>query len=66
MANVKTFAMLAVALLVSAIMIPIGMQQVIGTSTTSWNSAVVTMWQILVPVLFIIGIAILFVPRKGG
>jgi hypothetical protein len=66
MANVKTFAMLAVALLVSAIMIPIGMQQVIGTSTTSWNSAVVTMWQILLPVLFIIGIAILFVPRKGG
>lgn len=66
MANVKTFAMLAVALLVSAIMIPIGMQEVIKTSTTSWNSAVVTMWQILLPVLFIIGIAILFVPRKGG
>ena len=63
MASVKNFALLAVALLVAAIMIPIGMQQIVGTTTTSWNSAVVTLWQVLVPVLMIIGIAILFIPR---
>lgn len=73
MAQVKTFAMLAVALLVAAIMIPIGMQQIVGTAVTDvggttfdWNTAVVTMWQVLLPVLMIIGVAILFVPRKGG
>jgi hypothetical protein len=66
MATVKNFAMLAVALLVAAIVIPIGMQQVIGTSTTSWNAAVVTLWQVLIPVLMIVGIAILFIPRGGN
>ncbi len=63
MANSKTFALLAVCLLAAAIMIPIGMQQIVGTSTTGWNSAVVTLWQVLLPVLMIIGIAILFIPR---
>lgn len=61
--SVKTFALLAVCLLVAAIMIPIGMQQVVGSSTTGWNSAVVTLWQILVPVMMIVGVAILFIPR---
>lgn len=64
-ASVKTFALLAVALLVAAIMIPIGMQQVIGTTTTSWNSAVTTLFTVLVPVLMIIGVALLFVPKGG-
>jgi len=68
MADAKTFAMLAVALLATAIMIPIGMQIVVGTATTGWNSAVITLWQVLIPVLMIIGIAILFIPRgkKGS
>lgn len=65
MPTVKTYAMLAVCLLVAAIMIPIGMQQIVGGSTTGWNTAVVTLWTVLVPVLMIIGIAILFVPRGG-
>ena len=65
MATVKTFAMLAVALLCAAIMIPIGMQQVVSGSTTGWNGAVVTLWQVLIPVLMIVGIAILFIPRGG-
>ena len=66
MANVKTFAMAAVALLIAAIMIPLGMQQIVSGSTTGWNAAVVTLWQILVPVLMIIGVAILFIPRTKG
>lgn len=66
MATVKNFAMLAVSLLIAAIMIPIGMQQVVGASTTSWNAAVVTLWQVLIPVLMIVGIAILFIPRGGN
>lgn len=65
MASAKDFALLAVTLLACAIMIPIGMQLVVSTTTTSWNSAVVTLWQVLVPVLFIIGIAIAFIPHGG-
>lgn len=71
MAGMKTYAMLGVLFLVAAITIPIGMQQIVGTSTTSagghaWNPAVVTMWQVLLPVLVLIGIAIMFVPKFGG
>ena len=73
MADVKHFALLAVGLLIAAIMIPIGMQQVVGTAVTDvsgttfdWNTAVVTLWQVLLPVLMIIGVAILFIPHGGG
>lgn len=62
----NNFVIMAVALLLAAIMIPIGMQQIVATSTTSWNSAVITLWQVLLPVLFIVGLAILFVPRLKG
>jgi hypothetical protein len=53
-------------MLVCAIMIPIAMQIVVATSTTTWNSAVVVMWQVLIPVLMIIGVAILFITDSKG
>lgn len=65
MPTAKTFAMAAVALLVAAILIPMGMAIVVDTTTTTWNSAVVTLWTVLVPVLMIIGVALYFIPRGG-
>lgn len=66
MADAKSFALSAVSLLVAAIMIPMGMAIVVGTTTTTWNSAVVTLFQVLIPVLMIIGVALYFVKGTGG
>jgi hypothetical protein len=71
--NVKKFAMLAMAALVTAIMFPLAMQQIVGTPTTVvgnatgiWNSAFVVLWQVLLPVMVVISIAILFLPGQSG
>lgn len=66
MPKMESLVILAVSILLSAIMIPIGMQQIVGTSTSTWNSAVTTLWQILLPVLVIVSIALYFIPKFGG
>lgn len=66
MASIANYAMRGIAMLVAAIMIPLGMQQVVNAATTGWNAAVITMWQVLLPVLVIIAIAITFIPHGKG
>lgn len=57
--------MLAVGFLLVAILTPIAMEQLIGANTTGWNAAVKTIFTVLLPVLYIIGVAISYVPRGG-
>lgn len=65
MANVKSYAMIAVVAIVTVIMFPLAMQQIIANAGSTWNSAVSVIWKTLVPVLAVISIAILFI-GKGG
>jgi len=51
---------LVVALFVVAILIPPALQQIYGANTSGWNSAVITVFQVLLPVLAIIGVALYF------
>jgi hypothetical protein len=71
--KISNLVILAVAFIVTAVMFPIAMQQIVGTATTVtgnslgiWNSAFVTMWQVLLPVLVIVGIALLYVQSARG
>lgn len=73
MASIKVFALIACAALVMAIVFPLAMQQIIindGTNvsgtTYDWNSAVLTLWRTLLPVLAVIGIALYFIPKTKG
>ena len=54
--------MLSVSFLLAAILFPIAYAQIYGATTTKWNAAVVTIFQILAPILFIVGLAIRYVP----
>ena len=58
-----TLTMLVVGFLLAAILFPIAYAQIYGATTTNWNAAVVTIFQVLLPILFIIGVAILYVPH---
>lgn len=69
----KIFVVLAVSALVMAIMFPMAMQQIIlgdgtdvGGTTYDWNAAVLTLWRVLLPVLAVIGVALLFIPKVKG
>jgi len=54
-----------VGFLLVAILFPIAMQQVVGATTTAWNTAVQTTFNTLLPVLVIIGIAYGFLKFTG-
>ena len=54
-------AVMAIGFLVACICIPIGMEQIYNetlTNMTGWNPAVVTIFSVLFPLLFIIAIAL--------
>lgn len=65
-ATVNNAIVLAVAFLVAAIAMPIGIGQIYSANTTGWNTAVTTIFTILFPILGVIGAALPFIPARGG
>ena len=65
MANLtsRSIILLAVGFLLAAILTPIAMEQITSANTTGWNAAVKTIFTVLLPILYIIGAALYFVPR---
>ena len=65
--SINDVVMMAVSFLLVAILGPIAIGTIANTTTTSWNASVVTMFQTLLPILWVIGVAIAYVPkyRKG-
>lgn len=57
---------MVVAFLLIGITYPIAMSQVTATNTTSWGTAVTTIYTVLLPILVLIGCAITFVPTGTG
>lgn len=58
---IETAILIPVSILVSAVLIPPAFQTVYGANTTGWNAAVITVFQVLLPVLAIIAIAYQFI-----
>jgi uncharacterized membrane protein len=52
---------IVIAIIVTAVLFPVAMQQVVSANTSGWNSAVAVTFAVLLPVLAIIAIALLFV-----
>jgi hypothetical protein len=63
--SISDVILMAVSFLLVAVLGPIAIGQVVNASTTGWNSAVKTIFQVLLPILWIIGVAIAYIPRKG-
>jgi len=61
--NASLIIAMAVGFLLVAIMAPIALNEIANATTTGWNASVVTIFTILLPIIFIIGIAIRYVPR---
>jgi hypothetical protein len=59
--SVKNIIYSAVGFLLVGVLTPIGMTQIVSANTTAWNSSVVTIFQVLLPILYIVGIAIGFI-----
>jgi len=65
--SINEVVMMAVSFLLVAILGPIAIGKIANATTTNWNTSVVTMFQTLLPILWVIGVAIAYVPkyRKG-
>jgi hypothetical protein len=55
-----------VGFVVVAILVPLVMAQLVSTSVLGWSPAVVTIWQVLLPVIYLISTGIYFIPKIGG
>lgn len=63
--SAKEIILISVAFVLIAVMVPIGMTQVLAANTTGWDASVKTIFVTLLPVIFIIGAALYFIPRLG-
>lgn len=59
--NARNIVLSAVGFLLVAILTPISMEQLIAANTTGWEAAVVTVFTVVLPIVYIIGIAYAFV-----
>jgi len=68
--GINDVVLLAVSFLLVAILGPISIGIIANQTTLNytyyWNPAVITMFQVLLPILWVIGVAIKYVPRGKG
>ena len=64
--SINDVVLMAVSFLLVAVLGPIAIGTVMNATTTGWNSAVKTIFQVLLPILWIIGVAVAYIPKKGG
>ena len=62
--SASVIVMLAVGFLLVAILTPIAMTEIVGANTTGWEDSVKTIFSVLLPILYIIGIAIWYIPKR--
>jgi hypothetical protein len=64
--DITDIVVAGVGFLIAALMIPMCMSMAVSTSVIGWNPAVVTLFQVLLPILYLIGTALVFIPKMGS
>ncbi len=59
----EDIVLIVVGLFIAAILLPPALTSLATASTTGWNPAVVTIVEVLLPILAVIGIALYFMPK---
>lgn len=59
--SVRNIVLSAIGFLLVALLTPIGMEQIVGANTTGWEAAVVTVFSVALPIIYIVGIAYAFI-----
>ena len=62
-ATPATIIMLVIGFFVLAILAPIALDYVANASAANWDPTVVLVFKTLLPIIFVIGVAIKYVPR---
>jgi len=59
----STVIMLAISFLLVGVLGPIAIGYIANATTTNWDATTKTMFQVLLPLLWVIGVAIRYIPR---
>lgn len=54
---------MAISFFLAAVVLPIGLGEVYAANTTGWNAAVITIFQVLFPILAVVGLAMYWIPE---
>lgn len=55
---------LAISFFLVAVMGPIAIGTIANTTTTNWDASVVTIFQVVLPIVWVVGVAIKYLPGK--
>lgn len=61
--DMRDVVVLAVSFFLVAILGPIAIGTIANTTTTNWNASVVTIFKTLLPIIWVIGVALKYIPR---
>ena len=61
--QVSSVILMVVSFLLMAILAPIALSEVANATTTNWENAVITVFQVALPIIWVIGVAVKYIPR---
>ena len=56
---------MAVSFFLVAVLGPLAIGTVANATTTNWTASTITVFQVLLPIIWVIGVAIKYIPRGG-
>lgn len=62
--NAKNIILSAVGFLLVAVLTPIAMSELVDANTTGWQTSVVTIFTVVLPIVYIVGIAYAFISES--
>ena len=64
--GIRDVVLMAVSFFLVAILGPIAIGTIANATTANWNASVITIFQVLLPVVWVIGVAIKYIPKRVG
>jgi hypothetical protein len=65
--GINDVVIMAVSFLLVAILGPMAISAIAtGYNTSTWNASVITIFQVLLPIIWVIAVAIKYIPRGKG
>jgi hypothetical protein len=64
--GINDVVIMAVSFFLVAILGPIALGTIANATTTSWNASVITVFQVVLPIIWAIGVALKYVPKARG
>jgi hypothetical protein len=64
--SINDVIIMAVSFLLVAVLGPIAIGTIANATTSGWDPSVITIFQVLLPIIWVISVAIKYVPRGKG